>query len=235
VTGNASKKVIVRVIGPSLTNLGVPGALADPVLELHGPGGFVTLTNDNWRDSQEAEIKATGIVPSNNLESAIVAMVPPGAYTAIVRGNNNGSGVGLIEAYDLNAAANSQLANISTRGFVDSGDNVMIGGIILGNGSANARVLLRAIGPSLTNFGVPNALDDPVLELHNSNGDIIVANDNWRDTQETEIKATGIPPSDNREAAIIQSLPPSAYTAIVRGKNNTTGVALIEAYRLVDP
>jgi len=235
VTGRAPKRVIIRAIGPSLTNLGIPGALVDPVLELHGPGGFVTITNDNWRDTQETDIKATGIAPSNNLESAIVAMLPPGAYTAIVRGNNSGTGVGLIEAYDLNAAVGSQLANISTRGFVDSGDNVMIGGFILGNGSANARVLLRAIGPSLTNFGIPGALDDPTLELHNNNGDIIAANDDWRETQQVEIKATGIPPSDNRESAIIQPLAPGAYTVIVRGKNNATGVALVEAYRLADP
>lgn len=234
-TGSATKSVIVRAIGPSLTNLGIPGALTDPVLELHGPGGFVTITNNNWRDSQETEIQATGIAPSEDLESAIVATLPPGAYTAIVRGNNNGTGVGLIEAYDLNSAANSQLANISTRGFVDSGANVMIGGFILGNGSANARVLLRAIGPSLTNLGIPGALDDPILELRNENGDIIAANDDWRETQQAEIEATGIPPSDDRESAIIQPLGPSAYTAIVRGKNNTTGVALIEAYRLADP
>ena len=180
VTGNAPKRVIVRAIGPSLTNFGIPGALADPTLELHGPGAFVTITNNNWRDTQETEIEATGLAPSNNLESAIVAMLPPGAYTAVVRGNNGGTGVGLVEAYDLAPAADAQLANISTRGFVDSGDNVMIGGFILGNGSANARVLIRAIGPSLTAFGVPNALADPTLELHNNNGDIIAANDDWR-------------------------------------------------------
>ena len=226
--------MIVRAIGPSLTNFGIPGALADPALELHGPGAFVTITNDNWRDTQETEIEATGLAPSNNLESAIVAMLPPGAYTAVVRGNNGGTGVGLVEAYDLEPAADAQLANISTRGFVDSGDNVMIGGFILGNGSANARVLIRAIGPSLTAFGVPDALADPTLELHNNNGDIIAANDDWRDTQQAEIEATGIPPSDDRESAIVQTLAPGAYTAIVRGKNNTTGVALVEAYRLGD-
>jgi hypothetical protein len=232
VTGNASKRVVVRAIGPSLTNFGVPGALADPALELHGPGAFVTITNDNWRDSQEIEIEATGLAPSDNLESAIVATLPPGAYTAVVRGNNGGTGVGLVEAYDLDSAADAQLANISTRGFVDTGDNVMIGGFILGNGNTNARVLIRAIGPSLTAFGVPDALADPTLELHNNNGDLIVANDDWKDTQQAEIEATGIPPSDDRESAIVQTLVPGAYTAIVRGKNNTTGVALVEAYKL---
>jgi hypothetical protein len=218
-----------------LTNFGIPGALADPVLELHGPGAFATITNDNWRDTQEAEIQATGIAPSNDLESAIVATLPPGAYTAIVRGSSDGTGVGLVEAYDLTSAAGAQLANISTRGFVDSGDNVMIGGFILGNGSANARVLIRAIGPSLAVFGVPNALGDPTLELHTNNGDIIAANDNWRDTQQAEIEATGIPPSDDRESAIIGTLAPGAYTAILRGKNDTTGVALVEAYQLSSP
>ena len=235
VTGNAPKRVIARAIGPSLTNFGIPGALADPSLELHGPGAFVTITNDNWRDTQETEIEATGIAPSNDLESAIVAMLPPGAYSAVVRGNNGGTGVGLVEAYDLEPVTDAQLANISTRGFVDLGDNVMIGGFILGNGGASAKVLIRAIGPSLAAFGVPNALADPTVELHNNNGDIIAANDNWKDTQQAEIEATGIPPTDDRESAIVQTLAPGAYTAVVRGKNDTTGVALVEAYRLGDP
>jgi hypothetical protein len=235
VTGGVPKRVIARAIGPSLTNLGIPGALADPTLELHGPGAFATITNDNWRDTQEAEIAATGVAPSNDLESAIVAVLPPGAYTAVVRGNNGETGVGLVEAYDLEAASDAQLANISTRGFVDLGDNVMIGGFILGNGGASAKVLIRAIGPSLTAVGVPNALDDPTVELHNSNGDAIGTNDNWKDTQQAEIEATGIPPTDDRESALVQALAPGAYTAIVRGKNDTTGVALVEAYRLSDP
>ena len=232
VNGSASKRVIIRAIGPSLTNFGVPGALADPTLELHGPSGFNTIPNNNWRDTQETEIKATGLAPGHNLESAIIAVLPPGAYTAVVRGNDGGTGIGLIEAYDLDSAAGAQLANISTRGFVDSGDNVMIGGFILGNGSANARILIRAIGPSLTPFGVPDALVDPTLELRNNNGDILAANDDWRETQQVEIKETGLPPSDSRESAIVQNLAPGAYTAIVRGKNNATGVALVEAYRV---
>lgn len=235
VTGNVSKRVIIRAIGPSLTNLGIPGALADPVLELHGPGAFATISNDNWRDTQESEIEATGVAPSNDLESAIVATLPPGAYTAIVRGNSDGTGVGLVEAYDLAPATGARLANISTRGFVDSGDNVMIGGFILGSGNASVRILIRAIGPSLALVGVPNALIDPTLELHNSNGDIIATNDDWRDTQQAEIAATGIPPSDDRESAIIGTLVPGAYTAILRGKNDTTGVAAVEAYQLSTP
>ncbi len=233
ITGNVPKRVIVRAIGPSLTSVGVPGALADPVLELHGPGGFATITNDNWRDTQEAEIEATGVAPVDDLESAIVATLAPGAYTAIVYGTAQGTGIGLVEAYDLAPAASARLANISTRGFVDLGDNVMVGGFILGNGGANARILIRAIGPSLT--GVPNALADPTLEVHNSNGAIIAANDDWRSTQQAEIVATGIPPSDDRESAIIGTLSPGAYTAILRGKNDTTGVALVEVYQLPSP
>jgi hypothetical protein len=232
VTGTQPKKIIVRAIGPSLSSF-FPGALVDPVLELHGPGAFATITNDNWRSDQQAEIIATGIPPSNDLESAIVATLPANnsAYTAIVRGVNNGTGIGLVEAYDLDRTVDSKLANISTRGFVNTGDNVMIGGIII-IGSTPVNVLLRAIGPSLTNAGVPNALQDPTLELHDGNGGLLASNDNWRSDQEAEIIATTIPPTDDRESAILRSLSPGAYTAIVRGKNNSTGVALVEAYQL---
>jgi hypothetical protein len=230
VTGTQPKKVIVRAIGPSLP---LAGALANPVLELHGPGAFATITNDNWRSDQEAEIIATTIPPSNDLESAIVATLPANnsAYTAIVRGVNNGTGIGVVEAYDLDRTVDSKLANISTRGFVDTGDNVMIGGtIVAGNISAN--VLFRAIGPSLTNFGVPNALQDPTLELHDGNGALLASNDNWRSDQEAEIIATTIPPTNDLESAILRTLSPGAYTAIVRGNNNSTGVAVVEAYQL---
>ena len=153
---------------------------------------------------------------------------------AAVRGQGDTTGVGLAEVYDLDDAltTTSELANISTRGFVDTGDNVMIGGFIVSNGSANARILIRAIGPSLTAFGVPDALADPMLELHNNNGALIALNDDWKDTQQAEIQATGIPPSDDRESAIVGRLVPCAYTAIVRGANQTVGVALVEAYQL---
>jgi hypothetical protein len=236
ITGTAPKKVILRAIGPSLANANPPvaGALADPILELHEPDGTV-ITNDNWKTTQEAEIIASTIPPTNDLESAIVATLNPGAYTAVVSGKNGGIGVGLVEAYDLDQAAPSQLANISTRGFVETGDNVMIGGFIVGgNGEGNTSVIVRAIGPSLANANppVPGSLSDPTLELHDGNGTTIASNDNWRDTQEAEIEATGIPPTDNRESAIVMTLAPGAYTAIVSGKNNTTGVALVEAYNL---
>lgn len=230
ITGTGPKKVIVRGIGPSLGALGVPGALADPTLELHGP---VSINNDNWRSDQEAEIIATGLPPSNDLEAAIVANLQPSAYTAILGGKDNTTGVGLVEVYDLDQSAGSKLANISTRGFVDTGDNVMIGGLIAGPNDIGAtQVLIRGIGPSLIGVGIQDALLDPTMELHDGSGTTIAMNDNWRDTQQAEIEATGIAPTDDRESAILQNLDPGSYTAIVRGKNNTTGVALVEAYNL---
>ena len=232
ITGNDPKHAIVRAIGPSLGGQGVTGPLGDPLLELHLPDGTV-ITNDDWRDDQEDEIIATGIPPTNNKESAIVTSLQPGAYTAIVMGAKGGSGVGLVEAYDLSANSDSKLANISTRGFVETGDNVMIGGIIVGPDTAPSNsILLRAIGPSLGDFGVANPLADPFLELHGANGDLIVSNDNWRSTQQAEIQATGIPPNDDKESAIIATLAPGNYTAIVLGVGGTTGVGLVEAYHL---
>jgi hypothetical protein len=233
VSGTQPKRVILRAIGPSLTSTGVTDALADPTLELHGPGVFVTMTNDNWEEDpgQAAEIQATGIPPSNSLESAIVATLAPGAYSAIVQGKNSGTGVGLVEVYDLARTVDSKLANISTRGVVETGDNVMIGGTII-VGSSSTNVLVRAIGPSLADAGVANALADPTLELRNGQGALLATNNNWRDTQESEIIATTIPPANNLESAILQNLAPGNYTAIVSGVNGTTGVALIEAYHL---
>ena len=232
ITGNAPKRVIVRALGPSLTAFGISGALPDPVLELHTSSGTV-LINDDWRlGGQQAEIQATGLAPTENLESAIVATLPPGNCTAIVREYNGFTGVGLIEVYDLDPAANSKLGNISTRGLVQTGENVMIGGFIVGNGSATQRVLVRGIGPSLAGFGIPNPLQDPTLDLYNGNGAIIASNDNWRDTQQAAIQATGLPPSNDRESAILTAIPPGSYTSILRGKNNTTGVALVEVYNV---
>lgn len=232
VTGTQPKRVIVRALGPSLP---VGDALPDPVLELRNSSGALILANDDWRTAQQAEIIATGIPPTHNLESAIVATLPANssAYTAIVRGYLNGTGIGVVEAYDLDQTVDSKLANISTRGFVSTGDNVMIGGtIILGSNSAN--VLIRAIGPSLINAGVSNALSDPTLELRDGNGALIAFNDDWRSSQQGEIIATGIPPTHNLESAILATLPANnaAYTAIVRGYLNGVGVALVEAYQL---
>jgi pimeloyl-ACP methyl ester carboxylesterase len=233
ITGSDPKKVIIRGIGPSLADFGLQGALADPTLELHDGTGSLIFSNDNWKDTQKQEILDTTIPPANDLESAIVATLAPGAYTAIVRGKNNGTGVAVVEAYDLNQAASSKLANISTRGFVDTDNNVMIGGLIVGpTGTAGSTLLVRALGPSLSNFGIQNPLADPVLELHNGNGTAMASNDNWRDTQQANIQFAGIPPSSDLESAIVQTLVPGAYTAIVSGKNNGTGVGLIEVYDL---
>jgi hypothetical protein len=231
ITGTDPKKVIIRGIGPSLAAF-FSGSLADPTLDLN-QGDTLLTSNDNWKTDQQAEIEATGIPPTNDLESAIVRTLTPGNYTAILRGKSDTTGIGVVEAYDLDQAANSRLANISTRGFVDTGDNVMIGGLIVGGtGGESAKVVLRALGPSLANFGVPDALQDPTLELHNADGSIIRSNDNWKDSQQTEIMASGLAPTDDRESAIVATLPPGNYTAIVRGKNSTTGVALVEVYNL---
>ena len=224
ITGSQPKRVIVRALGPVLP---VKENLADPTLELHGPDGVVA--NDNWRDTQEAELKATTIPPPNDYDSSIVKSLQPGAYTAVVAGKGGTTGVGLVEVYDLDRTVDSKLANISTRGRVDQGDNVLIAGsIILGNGTT--KVLFRALGPSLT--AIPGRLLDPTLELHDGQGGVVATNDNWQDSQEDAIKQTTIPPGDPNESAILQTLTPGAYTAIVRGKNNTTGIAVIEAYQL---
>jgi uncharacterized repeat protein (TIGR03803 family) len=235
ITGSDPKKVIIRGIGPSLS--GVGPALQDPTLELH-QGTATIAFNDDWKEHQ-AEVEATGIPPTNDFESAIVATLTPGPYTAILQGKNSGTGVGVVEVYDLNQAANSKLGNISTRAFVDTGDNVMIGGLIVsgGIGGGSARVIVRAIGPSLSASGIQGALQDPNLELHNATGTTIASNDNWKtrpdgSSQQGEIEATSIPPTNDLESALVQTLAPGNYTAIVRGANNTTGIAVVEAYTL---
>jgi subtilisin family serine protease len=233
ITGTAPKHVLIRAIGPSLTP-GVPDVLADPVLELHGSGGFSTVANDNWRDDpmQEAAIIATGIPPSNNLESAIDATLNPGSFTAIVRGKNNSSGVSLIEVYDLSQAVPAKLANISTRAFVATGNNIVIAGFVLGSNSGQDRIFARGIGPSLTALGVPNALANPTLELRDSNGALLIANNNWQDdpAQAVELVAAGLAPADPLESGLSATLSPGLYTALLAGANNGTGIGLVEVY-----
>ena len=234
VTGNDPKKVLLRAIGPSMRSGGVlvPGRMADPILELHDGNGALLTSNDDWKDSpQRAEIENSGLAPNDDRESAILRTVAPGPYTAILRGKDNSTGIALVEAYDLETAADSIVANISSRGFVETDDNVIIGGFILGNHSGSAKVLIRAIAPSLKNQ-LPDAMDDPVLELHDRNGATIATNDNWKDNQREEIEATGIPPSNDFESAMVRIVAPAAYTAIVRGKNNTVGVAVVEIYNI---
>lgn len=234
ITGTLPKHVLLRAIGPSLTDSGVPDVLADPVLELHGPGAFVTITNDNWKDDpvQEAAILATGIPPTNDLESAIDATLAPGAYTAIGRGSGNTSGVALIEVYDLDQSVASKLTNISTRAFVNTGDDIVIAGFILGAGGGSDRIVVRGLGPSLTTAGVTNVLSNPTLELRDTNGTLLIANDDWQDDpiQEAEIIAADLAPSNSLEAAIATTLPPGLYTALLAGLNNGTGVGLVEVY-----
>lgn len=230
ITGTGGKRVLIRGIGPSLGAVGVTGALQDPVIELRGPSGNFINGNDNWRSLQEAEIQATGIPPTDDRESALLITLAPGSYTAIEKGKNNTTGIGVIEVYDLDSAAPAQLANISTRGFVETGNNVMIGGFIIGGNGAE--VIIRAIGPSLTQFGISGALSDPVLSLRNAQGTELAANDDWRDTQQVVIQATGIPPSNGLESAIVITLPNGAYTAIVSGYQGATGVGLVEVYNL---
>jgi uncharacterized repeat protein (TIGR03803 family) len=233
ITGQDSKKVIVRGIGPSLTAAGVEAALPDALLELHAGNGELLGSNNNWKDSQRSEIEATYHSAEYDLESAIVQTLAPGAYTAVLQDKNSTSGIGVVEVYDLSQAAASKLANISTRGFVETGDNIMIGGFIVGQGGrAAASVLVRGIGPSLANAGVNGPLQDPTMELRDGNGGLVAANDNWKQTQRAEIEATTIPPASDLESAIVANLFPGAYTAILRGQGNTTGIGLVEVYAL---
>ncbi len=221
--------MIVRAIGPSLGSL-FDGVLADPFIELRNSAGGLIMSNDNWRSDQEEEILATGLAPSDDLESAVVATLPAdnANYTAIVRGVDDGTGIGLVEVYDLDPAADSQLANISTRGLVQAGNDVLIGGLIV-SGQSPLYLIVRAMGPSLP---VSGALENPTLQLYDGNGGLIASNDNWRSDQESEILATGLAPQNELESAIARNLAPGNYTAIVRGGQNSTGVALVEVYAL---
>jgi hypothetical protein len=231
ITGTNAKTVILRAIGPSLANFGVVGALNDPVLQLFDGSDALVAQNDNWRDTQEDNILETQLAPTDDRESAIVVTLPPSNYSALVVGKNSTSGIGVVELYDLEPSVGSVLANISSRGFVGTGNNVLIGGFIIQPNGTSANVVARAIGPSLSSSTVSGALQDPTLELHDENGNLLAANDNWRDSQQTEIQSTGLAPRDNRESAIFATLAAGNYTAIVAGRNQTTGIALVEVYR----
>ena len=230
ISGDAPKKVIIRGLGPSLPP--EIGPLQDPRLSLFVAGSDQPIAeNDNWRSHQEEAIVATGIPPSDGRESAIVRSLDPGVYTAVLRGVDDTTGVGLVEIYDLQAQPNTYLVNISTRGFVQAEDSVMIGGFII-TGGVPKRVILRALGPSLNNQNVSNGLQDPTLQLRDRDGALVYENDQWQSDQEEEIRATGVAPSDEREAAMVRTLSPGSYTAILQGKNGSTGVGLFEAYGL---
>ena len=232
ITGNTPKKVVIRGIGPSLSAF-FSDAMADPTLELF-QGNTSLHTNNDWKSDQQAEIEATGIAPGNDAESAIVRTLPPGAYTAVLKGNGGSEGIGVVEVYDLDQAADSKLANIATRGFVETDNGVMIGGLIVGpsSGVGGTKVVVRALGPSLANLGINGTLSDPMLDLVNASGTILRSNDDWKSSQQTEIEAAGLAPSIAAESALVQSVAPGNYTAIVRGKGNTTGVSLVEVYNV---
>src|SRR5437868_7051110 len=233
ITGAQDKTVLIRGIGPSLTTFGIATPLADPTLELHDHTSALIASNDNWRDSQQSQISATGLAPSSDSESVILATLAPGAYTAVLQGKAMTTGTGLVEIYDVDQNPNTQIANLSARGFVGTGDDVMIGGTIFRGSPGTAyRILVRAIGPSLSGMGVATPLLDPALSLHDANGNVITTDDNWKDSQQSEIAGTGLAPTDDRESAIIVTLPGGAYTAIVRGVNGTTGVGLVEVFNL---
>lgn len=229
VDGIVPKTVAVRAIGPSLAAAGVTGALNDPVLQIIDPTGKVVATNDSWNVPGE-QISSYGLAPADTREAGLVVALAPGAYSAIVTGQGGTTGVALVEVYDLDAPT-GRVANISTRSRVETGDNVMIGGFILG-GSAATPVIIRGIGPSLAAAGVTNTLLDPHLDLYDGYGTLLVSNDNWQESQATDISNTGLAPSDPREAAILTTLTPGAYSAIVRGATGGTGVALFEVFAL---
>lgn len=221
-----TKRILVRGMGPSLP---LAGRLMDPAIELHNSAGATILVNDDWRSSQQAEILSTGLAPSNNKEAALIAVLSPGSYTVILHGAGNTTGIGLIEIYDLDGSLDPDLGNLSARADVETGDSILIGGLIVR--SASKPVLLRALGPELTNSGIADVLDDPTMELRDSNGALLVSNDNWRDAPNSAaIEATHFAPTDDRESAILTTPAPGNYTALVRGAGNTTGTALLEVY-----
>jgi hypothetical protein len=238
VTGSAPKKVVIRAIGPSLAGSGIANFLPDPVLELHDSTGQLLTLNDDWQQAGNATDIPVLLQPKQTAESVILTTLAPGTgYTAIVRGKGAAAGVAVAEVYDLNPDDGSILANISTRGLVGAAEDVMIGGVIVGNGTASGTVLVRGLGPSLGQAGISNALADPTLELHDGNGATIGSNDDWKfrpdgTSQQLEIESTNIPPTNDAESAILTTLPAGNYTAILSGKTPTLGVALIEAYNL---
>ncbi|MDQ6807940.1 MAG: hypothetical protein M3Z64_00710 [Verrucomicrobiota bacterium] len=190
------------------------------------------MRNNNWRDSQEAEIAASGLAPKFDVESAIIITLPAGNYTAILSGNGGATAVGLVEVYDLDTTGATKLGNLSTRGLVQTGERVMIGGFILGRSGGDETIIIRGIGPSLAQYGVTNPLSDPTLELRDKDGTLIRSDDNWEDDpdQAAQVSAAGLAPSDPKESAIAATLPPGNYTATLAGRNDVTGVGLVELY-----
>jgi hypothetical protein len=235
VTGNASKTIVLRGLGPSLTSQGLVTVLADPTLDLRNSAGASILKNDNWKDIQRSQIESAALQPGNDLESVIMTTLDPGAYTVLLTGKNGGTGVGLIEIYDTDPPGSaSELANISSRGEVQTQDNVMIGGVILGASANGTRVVVRGLGPSLADVGIRTPLANPTLDLRDANGASLIYGDNWQEDAATAAQLTslGLAPKKAQEAAILANLPPGAFTAILAGKDGGTGVGLVEIYNL---
>ena len=234
VTGTAPKHVLIRGVGPTLTKFGITNPLADPMLELRGPAPFTSVKNDNWRDTQEAQIKADGIPPTNDLESAIDATLPAGTYTVLVTGKGNTSGVALFEVYDLDSAPVSKLGNLSTRASAGTSNNIVIAGFVLGNNKGTDNVVVRGLGPSLSAFGLPGSslLADPTLEVRDGDGTLVIADNDWQDNpaQAAAITAAGLAPSNAKESAVSVPLPAGLYTALLSGTNGGTGIGLVEVY-----
>ena len=236
VTGTDSKTVVLRGLGPTLGQppFNVAGALADPTLQLFDSRGHPLWFNDNWKDTQQAQIQATGFAPPNDLESAILQVLPPGNYTAILAGKNGTTGVGLVEVYDISPGVFAELTNVSTRGFVGSGQSVMIGGFISSGGNGSTQVVVRGLGPTLSQppFNLAGTLADPVVTLVDGNGTVVKTNDNWKNTQQAAIQATGLAPPNDLESAMVVTVAAGQYTAILQGSNGGTGIGLVEVYKL---
>ena len=229
VTGTGPKQVVIRGLGPTLTNFNVTGVLADPTLQLFDGSGTPISSNNDWKDSQQVEIQATGLAPSFDLESAILITLDPGTYSAILSGNNGTTGTGLVEVYDISGTG-SELTNVSTRGFVGTDQNVIIAGFIASGGDGSTQVLVRGLGPTLAQFGVSGALADPMVSLVDGNGNVVQSNHNWKDTQQAAIEATGFAPPNDLEAAILATVAPGNYTAILSGNGGGTGIGLVEVH-----
>jgi hypothetical protein len=209
------------------------GRLNDPVLELFDGSGQLITSNDNWKDEQQGAIDDSGFAPSDDRESVILRTLTPGNYTVVLSGKDGTTGIGLVEAYDRDQTGDERFANISTRGRVETGDNVLIGGFIAGRQDGPTNIIVRALGPSLASQGVPQTLQDPTVQLVNANGDVINENDDFAASpQRSEIEARGLAPADQRESALLQSVTPGNYTAVVRGKAETTGNGLVEVYNV---
>jgi len=237
----STKKIMLRALGPFLAQFGITDALANPTLEIHDASNATVATNNDWKvtqvgglitGDQSAEISASQLAPSDDLESAIIANLAPGSYTAVVRGLGNTTGTGIVDAYDISAGSPARLVNIATRGLIQPGDKLMIAGFIVLN--APVKAVIRAIGPSLSGFGITNALPDTTLQLRDENGGIVLENDDWRTNQQQaqELQNVGLQPSNDLEAALIATIQPGLYTAQVRGTNDATGIGVVEVYFL---